>query len=113
MALKSCSGSFAALSSLGVDFTLRHLRRRRRAAPVIIVPSFILSAYNSHHNSGAAAQNLSTPNVQHPAKVRDFMSTELQNVTVKTTAWRFQLRAGLSAIERLAQMHGEGSLRLH
>jgi hypothetical protein len=58
-------------------------------------------------------KNLSTPNVQHPAKVRDFMSTALQNVTVKTTAWRFQLRARLSDIGQLAQMHGEGSLTLH
>ena len=47
-------GSFAARCSLRLDFALRHLPRRRLAAPVTIVRSFVLSALNSHHNSGAA-----------------------------------------------------------
>ena len=54
MALVSRPGSLATLSSLCLDFALRHLPRRRRAAPVTIVPSFVLSACNSHQNSGAA-----------------------------------------------------------
>ena len=37
MALVSRSRSFAALSSLRLDFALRHLPRRRRAVPVTIV----------------------------------------------------------------------------
>jgi hypothetical protein len=61
MALVSGSGSLAALSSLRLDFVLRHLPRRRRAAPVIIVPSFVLCAYTSHHNSGAVAKIVSNP----------------------------------------------------
>jgi hypothetical protein len=60
MALVS-RGSFAALSSLRLDFALRHLPRRRRPAPVTIVPSFFVSACNSHHNSGAVAKIVSNP----------------------------------------------------
>jgi len=40
MALASRSGSFVALSSLRLDFTLRHPPRRRRAAPVTTVCVF-------------------------------------------------------------------------
>jgi hypothetical protein len=59
MALVSCSRSFAALSSLCLDFVLRHRPRRRRPARVTIVPSFVLSACTSHHNSGVVAKIVS------------------------------------------------------
>jgi hypothetical protein len=57
----SRSESFAALSSLRLDFVLRHLPRRRRPAPVTIVRSFVLSAYSSHRNSGPVAKIGSNP----------------------------------------------------
>src|SRR6478672_3719718 len=64
---------FATLSSLRLDFALRHLPRPRRAAPVTIVLSFVLSALDSHHHSGAAvAKNLSAPNVSTAVGPRSF-----------------------------------------
>src|SRR6476660_232116 len=52
---------FDTLSSLRLDFALRHLPRPRCAAPVTIVPSFVLSALNSHRNSGAAVIKIFPP----------------------------------------------------
>ena len=57
----SCSRSFAALSSLRLDFVLRHRPRRRRPAPVTIVSSFVLFACTSHHNSGMVATTAPDP----------------------------------------------------
>jgi hypothetical protein len=55
---------FDTLSSLRLDFALRHLPRPRCAAPVTIVPSFVLFALDSHHHSRAAViKRLSAPNV--------------------------------------------------
>jgi hypothetical protein len=51
-----CPKSFAALSSLRLDLALPHLPRLGRPPPVTIVSSFVLSACNSHHNSGAAVK---------------------------------------------------------
>jgi hypothetical protein len=59
MVLVSLVGHFAALSSLRLDFALRHLPLRRRPAPVTIVPSFVVSASDSHHNSVAVAKIVS------------------------------------------------------
>ena len=55
---------FATLSSLRLDFALRHLPRPRCPAPVTIVPSFVLSALSSNRNLGAAVTNLPPPRFQ-------------------------------------------------
>jgi len=82
---------------LRLDFALRHLPRPRRAAPVTIVPSFVLSAVNSHHNSGAAvAKNLSAPNVS---------TTAGSEVSRPENAAGNPVRAAVSALGQPAQLN--------
>jgi hypothetical protein len=106
--------SLAARCSLRLDFARRHLPRRRLAAPVTIVPSFVLSALNSHHNSGAAVTRSFRPlclNSGGTPKFRERRSAKRDRQ--KRVLWQFQFRAGFSAIGRPVQMHGEGLLGLH
>ena len=87
-------GSFAARCSWRLDFARRHLPRRRLAAPVTIVPSFVLSAFISNHNLGAAVTRSSCPlclNSGGTPKFREYRSPKRDRQ--KRVFWQFQLRA--------------------
>lgn len=79
-----------------------------------IVPSFVLSTFNSHHNSGAAVTRSFRPLCFNSSGTPKFRGrcTPKRDLQ-KRVLWEFQLRAGFSVIGRPVQMHGEGLLRLH
>ena len=85
--------SFSARCSLPLDFARRHLPRRRLPAPVTIV-SVLLSAFNSHHHSGAAAKDLLASfcfNRGGTPKFREYCSPKSDRR--KRVVWQFQLHA--------------------
>lgn len=84
--------SFAARCSLRLDFARRHPPRRRLPAPVTMFRSFVLSAFNSNHNSGEVVTTsfrLFCFNSGGTPKFREYCSPKSD----RRKRWQFQLHA--------------------